>query len=153
MLALLFTLAVKLHPLLHVPAQVLAWGAADCDLRENPCAARFPDGTELSLSIQPAGIPLVKPLRLAVRLAAPVQPERVEVHFSGTDMDMGVNRVVLQPADSPGVYQGTGMLPMCVRESMPWEARVLLVDSEQVRAAAFRFATGAGAGTGARSRP
>lgn len=145
----LATLVLKLRPLLHTPVDDLVHASASCDLRQAPCTAEFADGGQVRLAIAPAGIPLVTPLELEVRLARMPPPQRVEVDFRGVDMDMGYNRFVLTaPADqnqTPGGagerYRGQGILPLCVRQRMWWEARVLLFEENRLRATAFRFET------------
>jgi hypothetical protein len=69
-----------------------------------------------------------------------VDPDRVEVDFAGVDMNMGFNRVALKPVGQ-GTFAGTGMLPVCVRARMTWEARVLLHTDAGLLAASFRFDT------------
>jgi hypothetical protein len=97
---------------------------------------------------------VVQPLRIDVRLMDLPTPDRVELDLAGYDMDMGYNRVLLEPvvdadadADTPGGtrFTGSGMLPVCVRDRMTWEARVLLYDGGTIRAAPFRFETVRGA--------
>jgi hypothetical protein len=100
-------------------------------------------------------------LELQVRIDALPAPRRVEVDFAGFDMDMGYNRVALRPVGSPidqeadqaadqiesqfgrqsGTYTGSGMLPICVRDRMTWEARVLIYLSDGILDAPFRFET------------
>ena len=120
-----------------------------CDLRGGACTARFPGGGSVRLDLRPRGIPTAKPLDADVRLADLPTPERVELDFAGVDMDMGYNRVTLTPArGDPTHYTGSAMLPVCVRERMLWEARILLHLPDGTLAAPFRFPTtrpGAGA--------
>jgi hypothetical protein len=112
-----------------------------CDLTSSACEVRFADGGTVRLDILPRGIPVVEPLRVEVELTGLPVPERIELDFAGVDMDMGYNRVTLDPAPEPGVYAGNGMLPVCVRERMTWEARVLLHLPNGTLAAPFRFDT------------
>jgi hypothetical protein len=113
-----------------------------CDLRGAACTARFAGGGSVRLDIRPGGIPTAQPLDVDVRLQDLPTPERVELDFAGVDMDMGYNRVALRSAISdPTHYTGTAMLPVCVRERMTWEARVLLRFPDGTMAAPFRFET------------
>ncbi len=113
-----------------------------CDITRIPCAVHFADRGSVRLDIRPRGIPTVQPLDIEARLAGLPAPERVELDFAGLDMDMGYNRVELSPApEDLGVYTGRGMLPVCVRDRMTWEARVLLHQSDGALAAPFRFET------------
>lgn len=139
--AVVITLGVKGYAWLQTPVDEWAQAPTRCDLRQHPCTATFADGGWVELAITPAGIPLVHPLQLEVRLAHMGQPDRVELDFRGVDMAMGYNRVLLAPGAHPEHFVGTGRLPVCVRERMLWEARVLLYSGERTRAAAFRFET------------
>jgi len=131
---------------LHPVASERAPLNPDCDLRAGPCSVRFPAGGRVTLDIEPRGIPAVQPLGIRVHLEGLPPPARVEVDFAGVDMDMGFNRVALEPTAAAGDghgrdYRGRGMLPVCVRERMAWEARVLLHEPDGLRAAPFRFDT------------
>lgn len=149
LIAVLATLVVKLSPLARMPVAVLARAPASCDLLRRPCTAALRDGGRVTLAIAPPGIPLVTPLTLEVWLAGMRAPERVEIGFRGVDMEMGYNRFALTavpateqtPAVVGDYYRGSGILPLCVRQRMRWEARVLLFEPERIRAAAFRFET------------
>jgi hypothetical protein len=130
---------VRVWPLLHPSIIERAPLAADCDLLHAPCSVDFAGGGQVRLDIQPRGIPVVHPLRIEVALRGLPVPQRVELDLAGVDMDMGYNRVALSPGASPGQWMGQGMLPVCVRARMTWEARVLLYSDEGVRSAPFRF--------------
>ena len=129
----------KVWPILHPPLLQVAEPDPDCDLRAGPCTARFPDGRAVRFAIEPRAIPIATPLRLGVE-ASGFATTAVEVDFVGVDMNMGFNRVALREV-RPGRYEGQGMLPVCARARMLWEARVLLHTPEGILAAPFRFAT------------
>ncbi|AFL73201.1 hypothetical protein [Thiocystis violascens] len=129
----------KVWPILYPPLLQVTEPDPDCDLRAGPCTARFPDGRAVSFAITPPAIPIATPLRLVVE-ASGFATTAVEVDFVGVDMNMGFNRVTLREVRS-GRYEGQGMLPVCARARMIWEARVLLHTPEGILAAPFRFAT------------
>ena len=145
--------AYKAWPLLYPQTAERARLNPDCDLRRTACSVRFESGGSVQLDIQPRGIPVLQPLQIQVRLDGLPTPRRVELDFAGFDMDMGYNRVVLhadaRPDGQPGQpaggyggrYSGSGMLPICVRDLMAWEARVLLYLPDGILAAPFRFET------------
>jgi hypothetical protein len=110
---------------------------SSCDLASGPCTVTFAGAGQVKLDILPRGIPPLKPLRLEVTLSG-IEPATVELDFSGTDMNMGFNRVSLE-SSAQGRFTGTGVLPVCVRSSMRWEALVLLSTADGVLAAPFRF--------------
>ena len=119
---------------------LLAVPAPDCDLRLGPCTARFADGGEVTLEVEPRGIPVARPLTFRLTTRG-LTADTVALDLVAVDMDMGYNRPSLVPA-GPGVYRGQGMLPVCVRRRMTWEARVLLTTRGGLVAAPFRFDTG-----------
>lgn len=138
-LALAGVAAYKVLPVLNPEVGGIAALDSDCDLRAGPCRSELPGGGSVSFAIKTPGIPLVKPLDLEVRLAG-VEASKVEVDFVGIDMNMGFNRPRLTEKGD-GVFAGTGMLPVCVRLAMEWEARVLITSPRGLLAAPFRFIT------------
>lgn len=110
-----------------------------CDLAANPCEAELPGGARIRLAVTPRPIPVMERIRLAVDLQG-VAAERVEVDFSGVDMNMGFNRFVLL-GQGDGPYVGEGVLPVCTRNRMEWEATVLVETDGKLIAAPFRFET------------
>jgi hypothetical protein len=129
----------KVWPLLHPQVVAVAPLNPACDLHRAPCVAHFPAGGQVQLDIEPHSLPVVQPLRLAV-LVKGLEADRVEVDFRGVSMDMGFNRPQLR-AEGGGRFSGEGMLPVCVRSHMAWEARVLLHTAHGLLAAPFRFET------------
>jgi hypothetical protein len=129
----------KAWPLLHPTLAEVAPLDPSCDLRAGPCDARFAGGGSVRFAIEPRSIPVVTPLRLVVQ-TTDFDVRAVEVDFAGVDMNMGYNRAALVPV-GPGLYEGQGTLPVCVRARMEWEARVLVHTSDGISAAPFRFET------------
>ncbi|EXJ15076.1 hypothetical protein [Imhoffiella purpurea] len=132
-------LAQRFWPLLHPDAIALAQPEPGCDLHLGACRASFADGATLTLGIRPRPISVMVPLQLDVGIEG-LEPSEVEIDFVGVDMNMGFNRVRLV-ALGDGRYRGQGMLPVCVRAHMIWEARVLLHTARGIMAAPFRFET------------
>jgi hypothetical protein len=108
-----------------------------CDLRVGPCARRIGDG-EVSFEIIPADIPLMRTLTLRVRTNQ-LEVAGTVVEIRGLNMDMGLNRTVLQ-RDQAGVWVGETILPLCSQRRMEWEAAVQLSLPTPVEVP-FRFAT------------
>jgi len=104
------------------PAQVLS--RDDCDLHQGPCHRSLPGGGEVLFSIEPRSIPLTKPLKLSVEVKG-ARADKVEVDFSGVTMNMGYNRPLLNKV-ADGRFEGEGLLPVCIRQRMDWEAKVIL---------------------------
>jgi hypothetical protein len=129
----------KAWPLLHPKVAVSAPLDPGCDLRAGPCTARFPGGGEVRFGIEPRTLPPVAPLRLTADLGG-LEAGLVEVDFAGADMNMGYNRVTLERT-ATGRFEGQGMLPVCVRNRMTWEAKVMLHTANGIWVAPFRFDT------------
>jgi hypothetical protein len=110
-----------------------------CDLHDGACTSRVHDNGLVTLSITPREIPLVKPLEFEVGLQE-LAATKVEINFVGVDMNMGFNRFRLTLAEE-GKYTGSGMLPVCVMDSMEWEAQVLLSTDQGLISVPYRFVT------------
>ncbi len=139
LLALIAVAIYKFQPLLNPEIAAVAPVDPNCDLRTGPCVGKFPDGTEVSFSIEPRSIPLVKPLQLMARVKG-ITAQSVEVDFIGLNMDMGFNRSRLK-AVGDGSFSGSGVLPVCVLTRMEWEARLLVRTDKGLIAAPFHFDT------------
>ena len=129
----------RVWPMLHPDIALQIPADPKCDLRAGPCLSRLDENSSVSLSIEPREIPLVKPLQLRVDLNG-IEASGVEVDFSGVDMEMGFNRVKLEPAGQ-GIYAANGILPVCVRDAMEWEAKVLIKSENGLSSVAYRFIT------------
>ena len=115
----------------------------DCDLQTSVCQVNIPGGGEVSLYIEPRPIPLVTQLDLNVKIKD-LKAEAVSVDFQGTTMNMGPNSVVLNSksvSDEHSSFQGKGMLPVCIRNSMEWKAQVFVQTQEGIVVAPFIFVT------------
>lgn len=111
----------------------------NCDLQKRDCRLELPGGSSVTLSIEPRPIPLVK--RFDIRVNTDMRDiEAVAVDFKGTTMNMGPNNVTLK-AVQKGSYSGHGMLPVCIRNSMEWQADVYLQSENGIIVAPFVFVT------------
>jgi len=70
-----------------------------------------------------------------------LEPDKVEVDFAGTAMNMGFNRPQLKRLAS-GRYEGQTTLPVCVSGAMEWQATVIVTAGDKVIAVPFRFDSG-----------
>jgi len=110
-----------------------------CDLQKGACKIDLPDGGSVSLEIAPRPIPLVTKFDIQVAVEA-LDAKSVLVDFKGTSMNMGPNTVKLKKLTA-GQYSGNGMLPVCVRNSMEWQAEVLVKTDAGTLVAPFIFMT------------
>lgn len=138
-LALTAGLVYKAWPLLFPEVRLVAQPDPKCDLRAGPCISRLGTGAEISFGIEPRAIPMLEPLRLSVAIKG-LEATAVEVDFEGLEMYMGFNRPKLI-AQADGHFNGETRLPVCVRDAMEWEARVLLHTAQGILAVPFRFIT------------
>lgn len=118
---------------------VVSGTLSSCDVQQGPCSAVIDGVGTVTLTIAPRPIPLVEPLTINVETSIPAVQD-VDVDFSGVDMNMGYNRFGLKSLGE-GRYDGVGMLPVCVRNRMTWEAKVMLTMSDAVYVVPFRFDT------------
>ena len=139
LLALAGVAAYKVLPLLNPEVARIAPLDPQCDLRAGPCSSELPGGGRITFSITPEEIPVVQPLVLDVKLEG-IAAAGVEVDFQGVDMNMGFNRPRLV-RQGQGHFSGPGMIPVCVRDAMEWEARVLVASDDGLVAAPYRFIT------------
>lgn len=137
--ALVLVASYKAWPVLFPEVSVEAPLDPDCDLRAGSCTSKLPGGARISLAIKPESIPVIRPLRLDVKIEG-IDADKVEVDLAGVDMNMGFNRVALE-REGAGMFSGVGSLSVCVRDRMEWEARVLITTGKGVLAAPFRFIT------------
>ncbi len=122
------------------PKSDVAIPMSTCNLNLQSCAANLPGGGSIEFSIEPRPIPVVRPLALRVAFKG-IEPEKVEVDFAGTAMNMGFNRPQLKRAASGG-YEGQTTLPVCVSGAMEWQATVIVTVGDKVIALPFRFDSG-----------
>ncbi|SCZ64598.1 hypothetical protein [Thiohalomonas denitrificans] len=128
-------------PLLSPTAQVNVPLDPACDLTETACSSRVPGGGEVKLSLTPRPIPVMEEIRIEVQIED-IQAESVEVDFAGVDMNMGFNRYHLTRTEGEGGgFRGIGVLPICIRDRMAWEATVMIQSDDGLIAAPFRFET------------
>ncbi len=131
-------LAVRYAPPLH-PEPAVAVAVADCDLAVKACRSTLPGGGTVGLAITPLPIPVMERLALEVDVQG-LEATRVEVDFAGIDMNMGFNRFVLKHRGE-GRFSGPGVLPVCTRDRMSWQATVYATTERGMVAVPFRFET------------
>lgn len=141
LIALVVVVGYKLSPILLPKADVTVQPEAGCDLNHQVCPASLPGGgrIELSSSVQP--VPLVKPFQILLNISG-LEASRVEVDFAGVDMNMGLNRPLLQDQGN-GRYVAEVTLPVCITGQMDWQVTVLIESGRQRIAIPYRLPGGA----------
>lgn len=127
-----------LWPLLNPEVVATARPAdPDCRLHQDACTAVLPDGGRLTFALRPRPIFALQKMTMEADIEG-VEALGMEVDFTGVDMNMGFNRFPMEAAGD-GRFEGTAVLPVCVRSRMEWNARVLVRTPRGRVAFPFRF--------------
>jgi hypothetical protein len=140
LIALVVIVGYKLSPMLLPKADVTVQPDPVCNLQREACSVTLPSGGKVSLAMGTRPVPLVKPFEVEVTTSG-FAPARVEVDFSGIDMNMGFNRPQLA-ARGAGSYAAEVTLPVCITGHMDWQATVLIDTGSERVAIPYRFSTG-----------
>ncbi len=110
----------------------------DCEITTAGCTTQL-DQLSVSMQLDKNRVHAATPLTLTVQLDN-IPAQSVMVDLQGQDMYMGINQLQLSPVEgSPGKWQGSTELAVCVTGEMTWQARVL-ADTENARISTqFRF--------------
>jgi len=138
LLTVILVLVVLRGGILFAPGQATRLPLAECDLQQGPCSVKLPGGGTVTLAFSP--LP-VRPMQdFSFRLGADsVEIKQAALSFTGVGMNMGLNRFELQRDGD--ALSGKGILPVCVRNRMDWEAQARIRTAEGVYEAPFRFTT------------
>ena len=115
----------------------------DCDLNRGPCRVALPDGASVELAMAPHPIPVVSPIEVDVRITG-LPVETLALDFSGTEMNMGFNRIALDDQGG-GHWHGTAAIPVCVTGRMNWRATLLIQSGSRQFSVQHDFAAPLGA--------
>ncbi len=108
-----------------------------CDLHSGPCTAVFDGDRFIRLEMEPKTLLANQPLRVLVDTAG-FAAEEASVEFTGIAMNMGV--ITAEMLDTGGgSFAGDAILPVCVRRSMAWRARVTAIGPDGIHRATFDF--------------
>lgn len=109
----------------------------ECDVLLTPCMSELPTGERVTLSLKATQLPTMVPIDIHVKVEnMPVNT--ASITLGGLDMYMGDNVPVLVER-TPGDFVGKTVLPVCCRNHMSWEARVLLETDRGLVEAPFLF--------------
>lgn len=115
--------------------------SAGCTATEGGCEAEGEGvGIQLALPTEPSALTPF-PVRVRVRGLTPDQVALVRMEFEMVGMDMGLNRLTLEPRE-PGMWAAAATLPVCVAGRSDWFARVTVRGAAgQIYQADFPFST------------
>lgn len=136
-MALVAVAGYRYSPLILPKADLTVAPEAGCDLNRAACAALLPDGGRVELAITPRPVPVVKPMRVAVRYSG-LAVHQAEIDFAGATMNMGYNRLPLSAEGADG-FGGEATIPVCVTGRMVWVATLLLETDRQRISIPFTF--------------
>lgn len=108
-----------------------------CDLQKGPCTSAIPGGGAVTFAIEPTPIMAMRELTLKVH-AEGLNPDDVQVDFTGVSMNMGFNRFTLKAAGD-GSYSGKAVLPICIRNRMSWKAKVMMETNRGLIVVPYQF--------------
>ena len=111
-----------------------------CDFHLGPCQAIAEGGEKLEFSISPKDIPLLKPLKVLVKLKG-FRANSVVVVFTGVDVDMGELTYPLRSSDGV-VFEGEASLSVCSSRRMTWQASLFIETEGSQVTVPFNFDTG-----------
>lgn len=140
LIALVVVVGYKLSPMLLPKADITVQPDPVCNLQREACSVALRSGGNVTLAMGTRPVPLVKPFEVQVATSG-FSPARVEVDFSGIEMNMGYNRPELT-ARGTGSYAAEVTLPVCITGSMDWQATVLIETGSERVAIPYRFTTG-----------
>ncbi len=110
--------------------------ASACNPGLSVCSAVSSEGWKLEFSISPQPIRALQTLNLDIKLG-PLDVERIEIDFEGSQMEMGINRTRLSGSHSH--FTGQTMLPICITGRMEWVATILVTTPQRKIAIPFYF--------------
>lgn len=147
-LALGWWLAPYLQQQLRGAEAVTLLDGADCRQTDSngiihnqwPCSATLQDGSQLSLTLDPANTPPLAVLNIQLHYQGNALPDEMRLRFEGDDMYMGETPVFLKRSEfDPTLWEGNGSLAICTRERMTWRATASLYQGSNVIEVPFRF--------------
>ncbi|MEY4591957.1 MAG: hypothetical protein RIR18_852 [Pseudomonadota bacterium] len=130
--ALILIGAYQFLPLLLPQTDETVLPDPGCNLQQQTCTVTLSDGTKVALTMGTQPVPMITPFIVSVKADGFV-PKRLEVDFTGVDMNMGLNRptLVLQ---TDGAYSTEASLPVCISGQMDWLV-TLFVERGRLRTA------------------
>ncbi len=132
-----FFLAVKQLSPQPLSDELLETANAECDVNE-ACQVQLDDASVVTFAVDPQIIRPLQPLAIAVSASA-ADIQVASVRFTGKQMDMGLQPVVLERSGA-GDFTGEGMITFCtMNPKMIWIAEVMLQSPEGIRRVNFEL--------------
>jgi len=112
----------------------------NCSLQEEACSVTLDDGSDISLSITPRPIPLMKPIKLVVKTKG-INLDNLNLKVYATNMNMGLIEKSLKKTAKDS-YEGKITLPRCIVGNMIWSVNIIANKPTKSVGATFEFKTG-----------
>ena len=112
----------------------------NCDLQEEACSVTLEDGSDITLSINPRPIPLMKPIELSVKTKG-INLDSLKLKVYATNMNMGLIEKSLGKT-AKNSYEGRITLPTCIVGNMIWNVNIIANKPTKSIGATFEFKTG-----------
>lgn len=113
--------------------------ANHCELQKISCTVRLTDQSQITFSINPKPIPLLKQLTLKAKLKG-ITADEVHVNIIGINMDMGILPYQLKNI-SNGEFTGNAALGVCSVRKMGWTANLHIKTGQENYLISFPFTT------------
>ncbi|WP_331775429.1 hypothetical protein [Sulfurospirillum sp. 1612] len=111
----------------------------NCDLHDEKCHVTLQDSSEMTLSITPRSIPLMKPLQFQV-VTQGIHTDQLALKVYATNMNMGFHESTLKKVKE-NLYEGNITLPSCIVGNMIWNANIIANKTDRSVGAIFEFKT------------
>ena len=112
----------------------------NCDLQKEACSVTLKDGSNITLSINPHPIPLMKPIELTLKTKN-INLDKLKLKIYATNMNMGLIEKTFNKI-SKNTYKGKITLPTCIVGNMIWNVNIIANKPTKSLGATFEFQTG-----------
>jgi len=112
----------------------------NCNLQDGACSVTLKDGSNITLSINPRPIPLMKPIELSVKTKG-INLDSLKLKVYATNMNMGLIEKSLGKT-AKNSYEGRITLPTCIVGNMIWNVNIIANKPTKSIGATFEFQTG-----------
>jgi len=116
-----------------------------CPIQSQSCLINLANGVKLEISLNPNGLPALKPLTLQLRSDQIdfQQVAQFKASFVGRDMEMGHHSLALSPSTNSNLLLAKGLIPLCPMDpNMVWVLNVQFKYQNKVTMLTFEVPSG-----------
>nr|CAA6830752.1 MAG: Unknown protein [uncultured Thiotrichaceae bacterium] len=118
---------------------------AGCDLSYSTCVAKDQHGHEVSISLSPRPVPILKDVAVEVSIQGMEAIRVAQISIEGLNMYMGVQIIPLTLTDTGNFSEqkltGVLKLPVCTSQKMDWKAALVVQTNTKEYRADYPFTT------------